>query len=91
MIKTNKKLSDYKDFFNVIDYLSTDIPDIFYRKVIINEESILPESQQYLVSFSKIEASSMLGVYSYLRYKLPKISKNLKFIGFMTTFGCQLI
>lgn len=51
MIKTNKKLSDYKDFFNVIDYLSTDIPDIFYRKVIINEESILPESQQYLVSF----------------------------------------
>jgi len=33
----------------------------------------------------------MLGVYSYLRYKLPKISKNLKFIKFMTTLGCEVI
>jgi len=36
MIKLNKKLPDYKDFFNVTDYLSTDIPYIFYKKVIIN-------------------------------------------------------
>ena len=32
MIKPNKKLPDYKDFFNVTYYLSTDIPDIFYKK-----------------------------------------------------------
>lgn len=63
--------NQYKDFFNVTDYLSTEDLEISYKKIIIIEKNLLEETQdENLCSFEKISASKMLGIFAYLKYKL---------------------
>lgn len=66
--------NQYKDFFNVTDYLSTeDLEILSYKKIIINEKNLLKETQdENLCSFEKISASKMLGIFAYLKYKLKE-------------------
>jgi hypothetical protein len=66
----------YKEFFDLTDYLSTDNLDFSYRKTVINQDNIPKETlNQSLVSFEKIQANNMLGIYKYLKYKLSKKKK----------------
>ena len=65
---------DYKDFFEVTDYLETDTVDFTYRKTIVNENSIFTEeNEDSLVSFERLDAKKSLSIYNYLIYKLPTI------------------
>ena len=70
----NKLTKDYKDFFEVTDFLSTDTVDFTYRKTIIKEKGLSKqENEDSLVSFERLNAKKSLSIYNYLKYKLPTI------------------
>lgn len=65
---------EYKDFFEVTDFLATDTVDFTYKKTIVTEESIFKqENEDTLVSFEKLNVTRTLAIYNYLIYKLPSI------------------
>jgi hypothetical protein len=74
MTIVKKTTEDYKDFFEVTDFLATDIVDFTYRKTIVKEDSIFKqENEDSLVSFERFDAKKSLSIYNYLIYKLPTI------------------
>ena len=75
MTKINKNLKDYKDFFEVTDFLETDTVDFTYRKTVVTEKSVLKqENADTLVSFERFNARNTLSMYNYLIYKLPSLT-----------------
>ena len=74
MISVDNPTKDYKDFFEVTDFLATDTVDFTYRKTIVKEEGLLKqENEDSLVSFERFDAKKSLSIYNYLKYKLPTI------------------
>ena len=74
MTLADKPTKDYKDFFEVTDFLATDTVDFTYRKTIVKEKGLSKqENEDSLVSFERLNAKKSLSVYNYLKYKLPTI------------------
>lgn len=73
MTPAYKNTKDYKDFFEVTDFLATDTVDFTYRKTIVKEEGLFKENEDCLVSFERLDAKKSLSIYNYLKYKLPTI------------------
>ena len=63
--------TEYKDFFEVTDHLTTGKVDFIYRKTMISESVFEEGSEDHLVSFERFNAEKTLSIYSYLKYKLP--------------------
>jgi hypothetical protein len=60
MTIVKKTTEDYKDFFEVTDFLATDIVDFTYRKTIVKEDSIFKqENEDSLVSFERFDAKKI--------------------------------
>ena len=58
MISVDNPTKDYKDFFEVTDFLATDTVDFTYRKTIVKEEGLLKqENEDSLVSFERFDAN----------------------------------
>ena len=65
-----KKNMDFKDFFDVTDYLTVENSEFNYKKSILNIDNLTKkEEENTFLSFEKIEANSMLGIYKFLKYK----------------------
>ena len=78
MTKTGKPIKDYKDFFEITNFLETDTVDFTYRKTVVTEESVLKEENaDTLVSFERFNAKNTLSIYNYLIYKLPSIKDEI--------------
>ena len=61
---------DFKDFFDVTDYLTVENSEFNYKKSILNIDNLTKkEEENTFLSFEKIEANSMLGIYKFLKYK----------------------
>jgi len=74
MTLADKPTKDYKDFFEVTDFLATDTVDFTYRKTIVKEKGLSKqENEDSLVSFERLNAKKSLSIYNYLIYKLPTI------------------
>ena len=74
MTSVDKITKDYKDFFEVTDFLATDTVDFTYRKTKVREEGLFKqENEDCLVSFERLDAKRSLSIYNYLIYKLPTI------------------
>lgn len=74
MTPADKPTKDYKDFFEVTDFLATDTVDFTYRKTIVKEDGLFKqENEDSLVSFERLDAKKSLSIYNYLIYKLPTI------------------
>ena len=43
MTRINKPIKDYKNFFEVTDFLETDTVDFIYQKTVVTEENVLKE------------------------------------------------
>ena len=64
-------LLDFKDFFRVSNNIQhSDQAELSYRKTVITEDSLLKQNSSNLVSFEKISANKLIGIFSYLKYKI---------------------
>ena len=62
--------TQYKDFFELTNYLETDNLDFTYRKVVISEKNLHQSSDNKITSFEKFNAEKTLAIFNFLKYKL---------------------
>lgn len=71
---------NYKEFFDVTDYITVENLEFNYKKTVINSDNIMKQQDNSFVSFEKIEANTMLGIYKYLKYKSFLLEKEVSLL-----------
>jgi len=80
MLKSVILKIDFKEFCPTA-YIDVDSLDISYRATKITEDTLKKEiPNESIVSFEKIRADHMLGIYRYLEYKLPIVQQDFDLV-----------